>query len=84
MEGFDIDNSMNRPELDEWLNQETLAEDLQTCGRDLVILNVVDSTVDILANRADSSDKFTVVGASLGGRAGKPAPQIPYPSMPNL
>lgn len=81
VEGFDIDNSMNWPELYDLLNQETLVVDLQTYGRDLAILNFGDSTADILANakltetainyvnanRADPSDKFTAVGASLGG-----------------
>lgn len=81
VEGFDIDNSMNWPELYELLNQENLVEDLQAYGRDLAILNFGDSTADILANsaltetainyvnanRADPSDKFTAVGASLGG-----------------
>ncbi|RKX46221.1 MAG: hypothetical protein DRP64_03500, partial [Verrucomicrobia bacterium] len=81
VEGFDIDNSMNWPELYDLLNQENLVNDLQTYGRDLLILNFDDSTVDILANtalteaaidyvntnRADPSDKFTAVGASLGG-----------------
>ena len=42
MEGFDIDNSMNWPELYDLLNQENLVEDLQTYGRDLVILNFAD------------------------------------------
>lgn len=87
VEGFDIDNSMDWPELYELLNQEALVEDLQTYGRDLAVLNFTDSTVDILANaalvetaigyvntnRTDLSDKFTVVGASLGGLATRKA-----------
>ncbi len=81
VEGFDIGNSMNWPELYGLLNQENLVEDLQSFGRDLLVLNFTDSTVDIFENaalnetaidyinahRADSSDKFTAVGASLGG-----------------
>ncbi len=81
VEGFDLSNSMNWPELYDLLNQENLLQDIQTFGRDLVILNFGDSTQDILANtvltetaidyvnanRADSSDKFIAVGASLGG-----------------
>jgi len=81
VEGFDLDNSMDWPELYNLLNQESLVLDLQAYGRDLIILNFGDSTIDILANtaltrtaisyvnanRADPSDKFTAVGASLGG-----------------
>ncbi|MEN8255201.1 MAG: hypothetical protein ABFR33_07000 [Verrucomicrobiota bacterium] len=87
VEGFDIDNSMNWPELYDLLNQENLVEDLQAYGRDLIILNFDDSTIDILANatlvetaiayvntnRADPFDKFTAVGASLGGLATRKA-----------
>jgi len=81
VEGFDLNNSMNWPELYDLLNQENLVEDIQSFGRDLVILNFGDSTQDILANtaltqtaietinanRADPTDKFIAVGASLGG-----------------
>jgi hypothetical protein len=81
VEGFDLGNEMNWPELYELLNQESLVEDLQSFGRDLAVLNFGDSTADILANsalteaairavnsrRADLTDKFTTVGASLGG-----------------
>ncbi len=81
VEGFDLDNSMDWPELYDLLNRENLVVDLKSFGRDLLILNFGDSTLDILenaalneaaiayvnANRADPSDKFTVVGASLGG-----------------
>lgn len=87
VEGFDLNNSMNWPELYELLNQEALVEDLQTYGRDLAVLNFTDSTIDIPANaklveaaigyvntnRTDLSDKFTVVGASLGGVASRKA-----------
>lgn len=80
VEGFDLDNSMDWPELYELLNQENLVEDIQAFGRDLVILNFGDSTDDIVANSAltetainyinanrnDSTDKFTAIGASLG------------------
>jgi pimeloyl-ACP methyl ester carboxylesterase len=81
VEGFDIGNSINWPELYDLLNQENLLNDLQAFGRDLLVLNFTDSTADIIANtalnetaidyinanRADPSDKFTTVGASLGG-----------------
>lgn len=81
VEGFDLDNSMGWEALYTLLNQEYLAEDMQAYGRDLLVLNFGDSTIDILANtaltesaidyinahRADPSDKFTAVGASLGG-----------------
>jgi hypothetical protein len=80
VEGFDIGNSMNWPELYDLLNQENLVADLQSFGRDLLVLNFTDSTIDILentalneaaiayinTNRADVTDKFTAVGASLG------------------
>jgi hypothetical protein len=81
VEGFDIGNEMNWPELYDLLNQETLVEDLQSYGRDLAVLNFGDSTADILANaeltaaaieyiqinRYDPADRFIAVGASLGG-----------------
>lgn len=81
VEGFDLDNSMNWPELYTLLNQESLVEDIGTYGRDLLVLNFTDSTLDILANaalnvaainyinahRAGPADKFTAIGASLGG-----------------
>ncbi len=81
VEGFDIGNSMGWPELYDLLNQENLVADLQAFGRDLAVLNFGDSTADILdnatlnetaiayvnAHRADPADKFTAIGASLGG-----------------
>ena len=81
VEGFDIDNTMGWDILYTLLNQEHLAEDLQAYGRDLLVLNFTDSTIDILANaaltesairyindhRLDPDDKFTAVGVSLGG-----------------
>ena len=87
VEGFDIENSMNWPELYDLLNQENLIGDLQAFGRDLIVLNFTDSTIDILANaalvetavdyintnRSTFTDKFTVVGASLGGLASRKA-----------
>lgn len=80
VEGFDLNNSMNWPELYDLLNQENLVADIQSFGRDLIVLNFGDSTQDILANtalteaavdyinenRADPSDKFIAIGASLG------------------
>ncbi|VGO22214.1 esterase/lipase family protein [Pontiella sulfatireligans] len=81
VEGFDIGNSMDWPELYDLLNKENLVTDLQSYGRDLIVLNFGDSTADILANsalteaavnyvnshRSNPSDKFTAIGASLGG-----------------
>lgn len=81
VEGFDLANSMDWPELYNLLNRENLVAEIQSFGRDLLILNFDDSTIDISANaalnetaiayvndhRADPDDKFTVVGASLGG-----------------
>lgn len=80
-EGFDINNSMNWPELYDLLNQENLVADMQAFGRDLIVLNFDDSTINIHSNsalneaaiayinahRADPSDKFIAVGPSLGG-----------------
>jgi hypothetical protein len=96
VEGFDIDNSMNWPELYDLLNQENLVNDIQAYGRDLVVLNFTDSTVDIFANaalneaainyindhRANPNDKFVVVGASLGGlTARKALVDMPNPDV---
>ena len=81
VEGFDLDNSLNWPELYDLLNQENLVEDIRFYGRDLIVLNFTDSTLNIHSNaavnaaaidfinsnRADLNDKFTAVGASLGG-----------------
>jgi len=81
VEGFDLDNSMGWDALYTLLNTEQLAEDMQAYGRDLLVLNFTDSTLDIFdnaalnetaieyinAHRADPNDKFTAVGASLGG-----------------
>ncbi|WP_372796407.1 esterase/lipase family protein [Pontiella sp.] len=81
VEGFDLDNSMNWPELYALLNKENLVEEILSFGRDLIVLNFSDSTLNIHSNaalnaeainyiqarRADPLDKFTAIGASLGG-----------------
>jgi hypothetical protein len=81
VEGFDMNNTMDWDVLYNILNKEQLAEDLASYGRDLVVLDFDDATADIFgnaqlaikaiqyinANRNDSNDKFTVIGASMGG-----------------
>ena len=81
VEGFDMNNTMNWPELYALINSENLVTDIQAFGRDLLVLNFDDSTAPILKNallnittihyinsrRATSEDKFTAIGASLGG-----------------
>ncbi|MCF7849552.1 MAG: hypothetical protein K9M45_11940 [Kiritimatiellales bacterium] len=80
-EGFDLNNTMGWEVLYSLLDQENLIGEIHAFGRDILILNFTDSTDDILANaaltesaisyinsnRADSTDKFTAVGVSLGG-----------------
>ncbi len=81
VEGFDLNNDMDWDVLYNILNKETLAESLRACGRDLVVLDFDDATADIFgnarlamqavgyinSNRYSPSDKFTVIGASMGG-----------------
>ncbi len=81
VEGFDMNNDMGWDALYNILNKEQLAETLRACGRDLVVLDFADATADILSNagvaihainyvnsqRLDLADKFTVIGASMGG-----------------
>ena len=52
VEGFDLANSMDWPELYNLLNRENLVAEIQSFGRDLLILNFDDSTIDISANAA--------------------------------
>ncbi|MCF7816691.1 MAG: GPI inositol-deacylase [Kiritimatiellales bacterium] len=81
VEGFDMNNDMDWDVLYNILNKEALAETLQSYGRDLVVLDFGNATADIFgnaevamaairyinANRNDPGDKFTVIGASMGG-----------------
>ncbi|QHI68585.1 esterase/lipase family protein [Tichowtungia aerotolerans] len=81
VEGFDMNNDMDWDVLYNILNKESLVETLRAYGRDLVVLDFDDATADIFGNaylaieaiqyinssRRSSSDKFTVIGASMGG-----------------
>jgi pimeloyl-ACP methyl ester carboxylesterase len=49
-EGFDLDNTMNWPELYALLNQEDLLETLRSLGFDAVVLNFTDATDYIQRN----------------------------------
>jgi len=80
VEGFDLDDSLDWPELYTLLNQENLLEDLRAAGRDAVVLNFDGPTdpiqrnafllVELLAlvDAALPPDAtYPVVGASMGG-----------------
>lgn len=76
-----MNNDMDWDVLYNVLNKEQLAETLMSYGRDLVVLDFANATSDIIgnahlaiaalnyinANRNDASDKFTMIGASMGG-----------------
>ena len=80
-EGFDMENNMDWDVLYNILNKEQLAETLRSYGRDLIVLDYADAMRDIFenaalaraaidyinANRSNATDKFTVIGASMGG-----------------
>lgn len=81
VEGFDLDNSMDWDALYAILNKEQLVESLLSYGRDLAVVDFNDATTNIYTNaenvmeairflntyRFNASDKFTVIGASMGG-----------------
>ena len=80
-EGFDMENNMDADVLYNILNEENLAETLRSYGRDLIVLDYTNAMRNITenaalaraavnyinANRHNPSDKFTVIGASMGG-----------------
>ncbi len=80
VEGFDLDDSYNWPELYALLNQENLLEDLRAAGRDAVVLNFASAT-DLIQRNAfllvellqtldaqlPPTATYPVVGASMGG-----------------
>ncbi len=80
-EGFDMENNMDWDVLYNILNKEQLAESLKSYGRDLIVLDYTNAMRNIFenaalarkavsyinANRNNASDKFTVIGASMGG-----------------
>ena len=82
VEGFDMNNDMGWDELYAILNKEQMAETLRAYGRDLVVLDFTDAMDDIInvnavvamdainyinSVRSNMADKFTVIGASMGG-----------------
>ena len=82
VEGFDMNNDMGWDELYDILNKEQMAETLKAYGRDLVVLDFTDAMADIMnvnavvaidainyinSVRSNLADKFTVIGASMGG-----------------
>lgn len=84
VEGFDLDNSMNWDELYALLNREQLLENLRGLGFDAVILNFADATdyvqrnayvivemIDQVNAMIDPAMSTAMVGASMGGLAGR-------------
>jgi hypothetical protein len=80
VEGFDLDNSMDWPELYTLLNQEALVESLLARGQDAVVLDFTDATDYIQRNAfvftellaqvegaIEPGRNVAVVGASMGG-----------------
>jgi hypothetical protein len=80
VEGFDLDDSLNWPELYALLNQENLLEDLRALGRDAVVLNFTSATDPIprngyllvsllqtLEGLLPADRTYPLVGASMGG-----------------
>ena len=72
VEGFDLDNSMDWPKLYELLNQENLVGDIQSFGRDLIILNFGDSTIDIEANAALTETAIEYINTNRTNPRGLP------------
>ncbi|WP_372796306.1 hypothetical protein [Pontiella sp.] len=89
VEGFDFYNDQNWDALYARFNQNNLIEELRSHGRDVLIFSFEDATKKLWDNRAktitaleyinglrvalDESDKFTVVGAGMGGLASRMA-----------
>lgn len=80
VEGFDLNDDLNWPELYALLNQQNLLEDLRAAGRDAVVLNFDVATdpiqrnayllVELLQTLDDDlppGTTYPVVGASMGG-----------------
>lgn len=80
-EGFDMQNNMDADVLYNIMNEENLAETLNSYGRDLLVLDYTNATRNIFENaalaraamqyvnahRLNASDTFAVIGASMGG-----------------
>lgn len=80
VEGFDLDDSLDWPELYALLNQQGLLEDLRAAGHDAVVLNFATATAPIQRNAfllvellqtldagLPAGVAYPVVGASMGG-----------------
>ncbi len=81
VEGFDMDNTMDWDVIYNIVNKQSLAEKLSGLGRDLLVVDFDDAILDIFGNtmavidaiqyinteRAGTDNKFTVIGASMGG-----------------
>ena len=81
VEGFDLYNNQNWEELYTLFNQQNLIEDLKQQGRDVIIMNFGDATIDLYRNsylmkkafdyigslHDVQTEKFTLIGASMGG-----------------
>lgn len=85
VEGFDLYNDQNWEELYNQFNQENLIDDLRQYGRDVIIMNFDDATTKVWDsrgyvkstiqyindNRSSLTDKFTIIGVSMGGLASR-------------
>lgn len=84
VEGFDLDNTMNWDELYALLNREQLLENLRGLGFDAVVLNFTNATdyvqrnglvvaalVEQVGSMIDPQMSIALVGASMGGLAGR-------------
>ncbi|WP_372796305.1 esterase/lipase family protein [Pontiella sp.] len=81
VEGFDLYNNQSWEELYTLFNQENLIEDLQQQGRDVLILNFANATTNLFENvpmlsqsityieqnHNCEAEKFTLIGAGMGG-----------------
>jgi hypothetical protein len=79
-EGFDLDNTMNWPELYALLNQQQLLENLRALGFDAVVLNFTDATdyiqrnsfvllklIQTVQDAIPPDNSLALVGPSMGG-----------------
>lgn len=80
VEGFDINNNLNWPELYDLLNKENLLEDLRLLGFDAVVLNFTEATdpiprngfllveaIENVKSRIAPTQDLAIIGASMGG-----------------
>ncbi|HMB69477.1 MAG TPA: hypothetical protein VKU85_09195, partial [bacterium] len=84
VEGFDLDDSLNWPELYDLLNQQNLLEDLRADGFDAVVLNFTEATAPLQENAFVVTELIqqinamiapgattVLAGASMGGLCGR-------------